>query len=158
MATDHPPAVTEPARVFVCGIATGTEAGYPDEVCDALLRRIKSFVDVPGLQVLRTKLGSLEVYCDDTISAEKHGCVESIVWGFGAGFKIGAEKNVAINITRKQDGWHASVDGRSDIWAAHRTSYAAAVGGIVISHPELLNTSVKVNVDPALLRYLTLGE
>lgn len=55
----------DPAKRFVCGIATGTAAGYPDDAYDLILRRIKDCVDVPGLVVTRWRYNSaLEVYAD----------------------------------------------------------------------------------------------
>lgn len=83
-------AAVDPAKRFVCGIATGTAAGYPDDAYDLILRRIKDCVDVPGLVVTRWRYNSaLEVYADVGITDAQQRLVEAVVWGFSLGFKTG---------------------------------------------------------------------
>lgn len=153
MAAD--PAATEPAKKFVCGVATGAELGYPDDAYNLVQRRIRDCVDAPGLEVRGFNRGTLEVYADSTITETQQRLVEAVVWGFSLGFRTAARKRVTITIRRQHDDWYAFVEGRPEVWAANKTSSITAVGDLVSSHPELLDTVIRVDeTDEQTKRYI----
>ena len=65
-------------------------------------------------------------------------------------FKIQGIKIMEIIIKRRENDWHASIEGNSAIWGRGKSKYEA-IGDLITTHAEVFNITVVEN-EPWILK------
>ena len=78
------------AKRWLGAVSYGKENGYPANAAELVQARIRDMGPIDGLEVRRREAGDgIEAYADSTVTAEQVKQVESVLWGFSLGFRLG---------------------------------------------------------------------